>query len=92
MLLNNPRHEEEKKDIKINTDTDTMTPREKFTILGWTVNQIPDYHNHLNNVTNKIHHRIHRAMEVTKYMSENEKQRLLLQTHTYSAPSTMEPP
>ena len=50
MFLNNPRHEEEVKDTKIITYTDTITPREKILMLGWTVNQRLDYHDHLSKI------------------------------------------
>ena len=70
MLLNNPRHDEEVKDTKITTDTDIIVPKDKFIILGWTVNRRMDYTDHINRVASNIHHRIHRAREVVKYMSD----------------------
>ena len=53
LLLNNPRHDKEVEDTKITTDTDTILPKDKFTILGWTVNKRMDYHDHMNNVSKK---------------------------------------
>ena len=73
MFLNNPRHDDEMKEVKIVTDTDTIKPKEKFTILGWIVNKRMDYSDHLNSVSSKVHHRMHRAKEVTKYMSAHTR-------------------
>ena len=70
ILLNNPRHDNEVKDTKITTDTDVIKPKEKFTILGWVINRRLDYSDHLNSVSQKIHHRIHRANEITADMSK----------------------
>ena len=90
LMLLNSRNEEEIKYTKIITDTDTITPRESSLFFGWTVNPRLDYHDHLNNLPIKY---TTESTELRK--SQNiclKKQRQLLQTHTYSATSTMEPP
>ena len=73
MLINNPRHEAEVKDTKITTNTDIIKPKEKFTILGWVINRKFDYTDHLNYISSRLHHRIHRANEVKAYMSEQTR-------------------
>ena len=72
-LINNPRHHNEVKNTIITTNTDTIKPKEKFTILGWVINRRLDYSDHLNNVSSRIHHRMHRAKEVLKFMSTKTK-------------------
>ena len=57
----------------ITTDTHTIQPKDEFTMPGWIINQKCDYSDHLNAVSSKIHHIIHRANEVKKYMSESTR-------------------
>ena len=90
MLLNNPRHDNEVKDIVITTDTEIIKPKDKFTILGWVVNKKMDYSDHLNAIASKVHHRINRAREVKKYMSDQTRKMFsntyLLSVLNYEAP------
>ena len=76
-LINNPNDDKNPetwnvtKEITIKTDTDTIYPKEKFVVLGWTLNRRFDYTDHLNTISQKVHYRMHRASELKKYMSES---------------------
>ena len=48
MMINNPKHKYTTKEITIQTDKDTIHPKEKFVVLGWTLNRRFDCSDHLN--------------------------------------------
>ena len=71
LVINNPRHEHTARTIQIQTDIEIIKPKDKFTILGWVVNRRCTYDDHINKISSVIHHRMHRAQELSNYMSQS---------------------